>query len=51
MKNAVYQVEFWDTYSGEVIKQTREKSSDGKITVKVDGFKKDIALKVKISEP
>jgi hypothetical protein len=51
MKNAVYQVEFWDTYSGEVIKKTREKSSDGKITVKVDGFKKDIALKVKISEP
>jgi hypothetical protein len=51
MKNAVYQVEFWDTYSGEVIKQTREKSSDGKITVKVDGFKKDIALKVKRSDP
>ncbi len=51
MKNAVYQVEFWDTYSGEVIKKTREKSSEGKVTVKVEDFKYDIALKVKISEP
>ena len=51
MKNAVYLVEFWDTYSGAVIKKTREKSSEGKVTVKVEDFKYDIALKVKISEP
>jgi len=51
LNDGSYLVEIWDTNNGEVIKKLDAKSTNGKITVKIDNFKKDIALKVKITNP
>lgn len=49
LNDGSYLVEIWDTNNGEVIKKLDAKSTNGKITVMIDNFKKDIALKVKIT--
>ncbi len=45
-----YTVEFWDTYSGKIIRET-SKVVEGSAVIHLPSFKNDIALKVKPSSP
>jgi len=42
-----YSLEWWDTWKGEVINQTKVSSTNGKLMIKVPQLERDLAIKIK----
>jgi hypothetical protein len=46
MMNVNYQVEFIDTWTGDIVSTIEVQSSNGSLTIEVPDFTKDIAVKI-----
>ena len=49
--NGVYEVEYWDTRDGRIVKRLTSEAKDGTLSASVPRFVSDIAVKVRKLEP
>jgi len=51
MKDGLYQVEVWDTWTGQRLAENRVQSLEGKVTVWLPATRRDLAIKARLITP
>ncbi len=51
LTEGMYEVEFWDTSAGMAVNGTTAKTTEGRITVELPAFPRDMAFKVRLTTP
>jgi hypothetical protein len=50
-RDGEYAVEWWNTYTGEIIRRDTVQAANGKILLTIERLEKDIAIKLQLQEP
>lgn len=50
-RDGEYAVEWWNTYTGEIVRWDTVQAANGKISLTIERLEKDIAIKLQLQEP